>query len=107
MNADGTDVHLVAADGGGFGTSWSGDGSKIAYVAPNPTDHSPDIWTVNAAGINPTEVISGGQARYPSLSGDGTQIVWDRTGAGQLGLMIPRAVGSNRIPLKADSSGIA
>src|SRR5439155_21911754 len=40
MNADGTNAHLVVSDGGGFGTSWSGDGSNIAYVAPNPIDHS-------------------------------------------------------------------
>ena len=107
MDADGGNVHLIAS-GGFFGTAWSGDGSKIAYVQPiTGTNTCCDIWTVNADGTNPTDIISdGSQNRFPSFSPGGTKLVFDRTGTSQAGLWSANADGSGQVRLTDDSTGI-
>jgi TolB protein len=87
VDADGSNEHFVA---GGFRTSWSPDGQKIAV------DCGTQICTMNANGLNYNHLDVGGST--PSWSPDGTQIVFAAQPCGPCNYDIYK--------MNADGSGI-
>jgi uncharacterized repeat protein (TIGR01451 family) len=72
MHADGTNVTELAE---GFGPSYSGDGSKIAYAVGH--SEITEIWTMNADGSNKQQLTENWGLSYaPAYSPDGTKIVF-------------------------------
>ncbi len=60
----------------GKNPSWSPDGSKLAYVAPD-TEGNDKIWVMDADGGNPTQITRGNHADgYPGWTPDGRRIVF-------------------------------
>jgi Tol biopolymer transport system component len=95
MNADGSDRHpLTNLTVGEFSThffsSWTPDGSKIAFHSNRALDGSDaitdnfaeNLWVMNADGTNPkplTNYITAGSINGPSFSPDGTKIAFNST----------------------------
>ncbi len=85
MNADGSDVRLVVADVGSFGTqepAWSPDGTRLAFVSRRHaalgdlSDIDPAIYVANADGSGVTRLTHGGSAATPAWSPDGKKIAF-------------------------------
>jgi uncharacterized repeat protein (TIGR01451 family) len=71
INADGTGINDL---GRGYGPSWSGDGSKIAFASG--TSETSDIWTMNADGSNRQQLTQNWMSYSPSWSADSQRIAF-------------------------------
>jgi uncharacterized repeat protein (TIGR01451 family) len=71
MNADGTNVTDL---GRGTNPSWSGDGSKIAFVVGD--GETSDVWTMNADCSNRQQLTQNFNSYAPSWSPDGSRIAF-------------------------------
>ena len=88
MRMDGTDlVRLTFLNSITVEPAWSPDGSRIAYVAPNPEAGDGSIYVMQADGTNPRAVLTGGDLRAPAWSPDGRRILTRRVKC--LGLIDP------------------
>jgi Tol biopolymer transport system component len=97
MNADGTNPQRVT-DPALF-LSWSGDGSKLAYVRQG-NNNAPDIFTINANGTGETNITSDPISDFaPSWSPDGTKIVFIKSGDPSAGVWTMNADGTNQVRL--------
>jgi TolB protein len=76
VNPDGV-YRVILTDGvRDYGTSWSPDGTQIAY----DTDQE-GIWIMNADGTGKRQLTDGGDM-FPRWSPEGTQIAFSRNGRG-------------------------
>jgi uncharacterized repeat protein (TIGR01451 family) len=75
--ADGTEARVIAPGAGIIGavTSWSPDGTRIAYSVEGKPYHG-QIWVVNADGSDPHLIHEGFGAGGPSWSPDGSTIAF-------------------------------
>ena len=75
--ADGSEARVIAPGTGiiGAATSWSPDGTRVAYSV-EPTPYHGQIWVVNADGSDAHLVHEGFGAGGPSWSPDGTTIAF-------------------------------
>jgi hypothetical protein len=72
-NADGTLPTQIRV---GKSPSWSPDGAKIAYVAPDTGGHQ-KIWVMDADGGSPTQLTTGEHTdQYPVWAPDGKRIIF-------------------------------
>jgi Tol biopolymer transport system component len=72
-NADGTLPTQIRV---GKSPSWSPDGVKLAYVAPDTAGHE-KIWVMDADGSLPTQLTTGDHTdQYPVWTPDGKRIVF-------------------------------
>jgi Tol biopolymer transport system component len=103
INPDGTGrVQLTQGPGAKFGSAWSPDGKKIAFVTnrdePNPTGCSPcnyEIYSMDADGANLTRLTnSPGLDEEPAWSPDGAKIVFTSTRSSRIDLYSMNADGS-------------
>ncbi|HKX84389.1 MAG TPA: hypothetical protein VJL58_09225, partial [Pyrinomonadaceae bacterium] len=74
MNADGTNVTDL---GRGFGPSWSGDGTKIAYGFGDA--ETSDVWTMDADGSNKQRLTQNWQSYAPAWSPDSLRVAFAST----------------------------
>jgi TolB protein len=77
MDADGSNVSLVALETGLNYPTWSPDGTKIAFGALR---NGHRILVVNADGTGLTELTSGPDDMAPAWSPDGSRIAFTRAG---------------------------
>src|SRR5437764_2213258 len=97
MNADGTGLQRIT-DPGLF-LSWSGDGSKLAYVRQG-NNNAPDIFTINVDGTGEMNITNDPISDIaPSWSPDGTKLVFVKTGDPSAGIWTMNADGSNQTRL--------
>ncbi len=72
----------VATDWNYAQPTWSPDGSKVAAVklfgCPDPDFCHEELWTMNADGTNPDQIVSGWSVSDPAWSPDGSQIAFAR-----------------------------
>jgi uncharacterized repeat protein (TIGR01451 family) len=117
MNADGSNVLDL---GRGYAPSWSGDGSKIAFVLGN--GETSDIWTMNADGTNRQQLTYNWNSYAPAWSPDGSKVAFasyhesgannlymiDANGQNQvkLNIVAPELIGRYAPSWSADSSKI-
>ena len=115
----GGNVFSVASDGSGLtrltklkgmegDSSWSPDGSRIAFVrARNPRRGPYEIWSMNADGGGLTQLTRHrGFSIAPAWSPDGTKIVYATdTGAEHLRLYVMNADGSGKQRLTRNRRG--
>ena len=73
VDPDGDNVRKLTSDGG-FGPSWSPDGTRIAFAKSTGT-YATDIFVMDADGHNVTRLTYGG-GWGPSWSPDGTRIAF-------------------------------
>ena len=99
MGADGSNVTRILG-GYGFGrTSWSPDGSRIAFECSTPTGNA-DICVVNSNGTGFAQVTSDLDAEYqPAWKPDGTRILFVANGATFSGLKVINPDGTGMTPL--------
>jgi TolB protein len=83
VNSDGTGLIQLTTTSGDYSKnispSISGDASKIAftYTASILDEHSSEIFLVNVDGSGLTQLTSNNKgARYPTLNGDGSKVVF-------------------------------
>ena len=83
MNADGTGRHNLSqsVDSHDYSPSFSADGTKVFYFRdPKMGSPDPEIYVMNVDGSNKVKVTNnGGRDRNPSVSLDGTRIVFEST----------------------------
>jgi cysteinyl-tRNA synthetase len=87
MNADGTDVRNITNDpADDTDPSWSPDGTKIVYASTRGGLAEPEIFVINAAGIDEPERITdyAGYDGAPSFSPDGCSIAFESDRDGNL-----------------------
>lgn len=94
MNADGSSQTRLTTTGSNWASSWRG--GYIYY------EHDETIRRMTDTGTSDTEIISDG--RNPSLSSDGTKMVFERLTAGATEVYVADANGSNVVRL-TDSAG--
>jgi TolB protein len=80
VNPDGSDRTILTHGERDYGTSWSPDGSQIAY----DTELHGSIWVMNADGSGQHQLTAGNDV-FPHWSPDGTQIAFSRYGTGESG----------------------
>jgi Tol biopolymer transport system component len=74
VNADGTGRQILTSGVRDYGTSWSPDGTKIAYDTDNR-----GIWIMNADGSDKRRLTTGADS-FPRWSPDGSRILFSRYG---------------------------
>jgi Tol biopolymer transport system component len=96
------DTHQALTDGSypATGGNWSPDGQKISYMAIGPNSTAIDVYVIDAAGGEPTNLTqSPANDSFPRWSPDGSRIAFvsDRDGNSEIYVM--DADGSNQINL--------
>jgi len=76
VNPDGSDRVILTGGERDYGTSWSPDGTQIAY------DSISGIWVMNADGSGRQQLTTGLDV-FPHWSSDGTRIAFSRYGSGE------------------------
>ena len=81
MNADGSDVRVVADNYHPLGIAWSPDGTRLAFAKGVPVDGTVEIWVATIDGADPTQIgfVPFAGCTYDYMCGvtwspDGTQI---------------------------------
>lgn len=88
MDANGGNADTVVS-GTVYSPAWSPDGSRFAVV------QNGDIWTYDAAGLNPVQVTSGSaEDETPAWSPDGARIAFGRVLIGKEAIFVANASGS-------------
>jgi TolB protein len=116
---DGSDMFTVGADGSSQtrltrlrglegDSSWSPDGTKVAFArARNPEEGPYEIWVVNADGSGLTRLTRhGGFSINPAWSPDGGKIAYATNAGGRdhLGLYVMNSDGSGKQRLRTSRS---
>jgi TolB protein len=100
VEADGSDLtRLTGLRGGEGDASWSGDGTKVAFVRATDPDGPYEIWVVNADGSGVERLTRHrGFSIAPAWSPDGRKIVYATDAGGQdhLRLYVMNADGSGK-----------
>lgn len=99
MNADGTNVVRLTADGNDKLPRWSPDGSTIAFNSTRSGGIN-QIFVMNADGSNIHQLTTDGTNRKPVWSPDGARIAFEGTRDATAGGM-----GSGIYTMNADGSG--
>jgi dipeptidyl aminopeptidase/acylaminoacyl peptidase len=96
MDGDGTDpVNRTHSDANDLSPSWSPDGSRIAFTSSNLEIGDNDVWVVDPAGGDPTNLTntpSDGETE-PDWSPDGSRLLFTGTG----GLATMAAAGATHV----------
>jgi Tol biopolymer transport system component len=103
MNADGSDKHRLAQDGG-F-PAWSPDGSMIAYAPGGGPSGRSGIAIMNADGSAQHRVPHTDFGEYPSWSPDGKRIAFNNNLAGSGRMYIVNIDGSGLVDLSSVGEG--
>jgi TolB protein len=101
INTDGNGLRMIETGGvEAFYGAWSPDCSKIAYLS------SPDIYIVDVAGGEPTQLTSRiGYTEDPAWSPDGTQIAFVSDTGGNFEIYVVSADGGNPVNI-SNSPGL-
>lgn len=105
VNTDGTDLkNLTRSSGQDAFSSWSPDGSKIAFLSDRGNDTGDnEIYVMNTDGSNQVSVTStlafNINNRSPAWSPDGTKIAYEKG----LAISVVNADGSNPVNLTQDT----
>ena len=83
---------LTFSTGGNFFPVWSPDGQRLAFISTRTG--SPEIWVMDADGMNQKEITSGGGNFIPAWSPDGRQIAFTSTRTGSPQIWVMNADGS-------------
>jgi dipeptidyl aminopeptidase/acylaminoacyl peptidase len=98
MNADGSaQTPLTNGFHEALGTTWSPDGTHIAFEADPTNDSSgeADIYVIGANGVGQVQLTDTGSGYDPALSPDGKKIAFDGSGDGvHLGLFVMNTHGT-------------
>ena len=102
MNPDGTgDTWLTPTDTSATDSSWSADGTKIAFDSFSGGDWN--VFVMNADGSGRIQLTSDPASdRNPSWSPDGTRIVFQSNRDGNSELYVMNADGSNQVRITND-----
>ena len=102
VRTDGTDVRRLGyGNGRDLATSWSPDGTRIAFaVADGVDDEHANIYTMAADGSDVRQLTSGSQLDlFPVYSPDGSKIAFTSDRSGSVEIWMMNADGSDLVAL--------
>ena len=104
---DGSAAHLISNETGDLtGTVWAPDSKRLAFLA-NGTDHSNDIYVINADRTGQRDVTNTPQDEFwPSWSPDGTKLAFSWFVAAN-GTFVIDADGSNRVEVPTNGYNVS
>ena len=84
INADGTNITQLTANGSGSAPDWSPDGTQLVFSSSAGGDN--DIFKINANGTGQVQLTNNAVIadNHPNWSPDGTKILFDSNPAGGL-----------------------
>jgi TolB protein len=106
VKADGTDLKkITGADRNAAGPAWSKDGKRILFGAsPVGSMDGREIFSVNADGTGLLQLTHSGNNNSPSISPDGTRVVFNCGGGRKPQICAMNADGTNVAPLTNDTT---
>jgi len=105
---DGTEVRQMTHDPmGAFGPAWSPDGTTIAYTGSATEGGSTNLFVVDVASGEPTQLTEDGLVEGPSFTPDGSSVVYTHAIVPPVLKTVPVTGGRSTLlfPLGADLAG--